>query len=367
MTTPSSDQDHVVAWVDTPPDLRDSAFESLLRLQVDALQQALIKQTLDDIASWRLAVDIQWQAAHPGQHMSSPIPHEEIERYADTVRTSYYAWIQPTFERYLRPALAPLDAAADAMRRVAGMFGNSAASADGSVPASDVQSKIDDVRADMQHWRGRLQENFLDSFVDPLEKVTTNQGLIAFAVQQQLLRSKIVYLRIRRAVLDLLGKSITAVDAVPQQHDGSGVVTWSMVALTVAGAALPLIDGLEIVGVGVGAIGAIGGSLAADGGSTGTASTLLSAPTAQEVANNIMTALSRIEDDLSHAEIDLGPPTHPGIKQSFDSIRKTLEVQRTVELHTNVGPDKRKLTVPPPAVDAVPASTITNGSLRPDR
>ncbi|WP_430786191.1 hypothetical protein [Actinoplanes sp. G11-F43] len=106
----------------TPPELAGVAYERRVRQQAQRLKAELIRQTLDDITSWKRAVDDKWDNLHPDLPFNSPIPPAEVAQYREQVRTRDYEWIVPSFERFLVPDPDDLNPALDALARIEGMF-----------------------------------------------------------------------------------------------------------------------------------------------------------------------------------------------------------------------------------------------------
>src|SRR5262249_40683346 len=120
----------MTSQVETPPDLAGGTFESTIRSKAKELKQELIKQTLQDLESWAKAMNMQWEQAHPNHPPSTilhptvddghpggfttyvdpnygeaqkRVPDSEVQQYANVVKTQYYEWVEPAFERYLKP------------------------------------------------------------------------------------------------------------------------------------------------------------------------------------------------------------------------------------------------------------------------
>jgi hypothetical protein len=199
----------VTGQIETPPELAGAAFEATIRSKAAELKSELIRQTLEDQASWAKAVRIEWERAHPGlsAESTSLLPsEEEFESYRNTVRNEYYEWVEPAFERYLAPDPDATNPMIEALRTIESMFEGSQDNAGNFAPASAALARINDVRTDMSQWQGDLQVNFIDNFLTPLQSVSVSQAAVAKVVREQLECNKILYIRYRKGVLDLVNK-----------------------------------------------------------------------------------------------------------------------------------------------------------------
>ncbi len=336
--------------VETPADLAGGAYEATIRAKAAELKRELIKQTLDDLESWRKAVDLEWQQAHPDQANLSPIPPEEIERYRNTVRHEYYEWIEPAFERYLAPDPDATNPMIEALRTIESMFGGSQDDASGFTPASPALSRINDVRIDMSQWQGDLQVNFIDNFLTPLQGVSFNQAAVAKLVREQLECNKILYIRYRKGILELVNKSIEAVKTLNNGRDPKSY-TWGTLVGIATGTILTLgTGGLAVAGAVLIVSTTLAQGLVPDPIKTNE----LSAPTAQEVAAKISEAMvamnSKAYEEEAHFE------------RAFRSICNMIADSRSKSMFSNTsGP----LTVATPGLSTAKPGDITDGSLRP--
>ncbi|BCJ61343.1 hypothetical protein [Micromonospora endophytica] len=335
--------------VTTPAELSGGSYESTVRTKAEQLKQELIRQTLDDVESWRKAVDVQWARDHPESPMS-PIPPEEIEGYRQNVRNEYYEWVVPAFERHLMPDPDAINPMIDGLRTIESTFQGSQDGAGNFVPASAALSRINDVRSDLNHWEGDLQVNFIDNFLTPLQNVSVNQAAVAKVVREQLECSKVMYIRYRKAVVELLDQSIAAVRELNNSKDPKAH-TWGTLVGIAVGTGLTLATG----GVAVaGAVLIIGSTMAQGLVPTPPQTNDLSAPTAQEVAVNISDALSKLSGDVFEEERK--------VRDAFSNICETIATSRAASIRSNTsGP----LAVATPAVSSARPSEITDGSLRP--
>ncbi|MEV6811057.1 hypothetical protein [Micromonospora sp. NPDC051296] len=343
--------------VTTPSDLAGSAYENTVRTKAAELKRELIRQTLDDIESWRKAVDVQWERAHRTGNTSapspmSPIPPEEIEAYRQTVHNDYYEWVVPAFERHLLPDPDAINPMIDGLRTIESSFHGSQDNAGNFTPASPALSRINDVRADMNHWQGDMQVNFIDNFLTPLQNVSVNQAAVAKVVREQLECSKIMYIRYRKAVVNLLDQSIEAVRELNNSKDPKSYTWGTLIGIAVG-------TGLTIATGGVAVAGAVlimGSTLAQGLVPDPPKTNELSAPTAQEVAVNVSDALSKLSGDVFEEERK--------VQDAFNNICQTIADSRAASIMNNkAGP----LAVATPSVSTARPSEITDGSLRPSR
>jgi hypothetical protein len=341
----------VADQVSTPPELRGGAFESTIKSKAAELKAELIKQTLDDIESWRKAVDNQWALAHPDQRPMSPIPPEEIQGYQNTVQSSYYEWIVPAFERYLAPDPDATDPMIAALRKIESSFQGSQDNAGNFTPASAGLSRVNDVRTDMSHWQGDLQTNFIDNFVTPLQTVSINQAAVAKVVREQLECNKVLYIRYRKGILELVNKSIEAVKTLNNGRDPKSF-TWGTLVGIAVGTALTIgTGGIATAGAVLIISSTVAQGLVPDAPKTNE----LSAPTAQEVAVKISEAMSKMDSDMIVEE--------EKVATALRNLHSAISDSRSGSIAQNKsGP----LAVATPAVGTAKPGEITDGSLRPE-
>jgi hypothetical protein len=334
----------VSSQVDTPADLAGGTYKGSVREKAAQLKQELIKQTLDDIESWRKAVDLEWAQAHPDQGNISPIPPEEIEGYRNTVRNEYYEWVEPAFEKYLEPDPDATNPMISALRTIESSFAGSQDDAGNFSAASPALSRINDVRSDMSQWQGDLQTNFIDNFLTPLQTASVNQAAVAKVVREQLECNKILYIRYRKGILELLDKSIQAVQTLNNGKDPKSFTWGTLVGISV-GTALTLgTGGLAAAGAVLIISSTISQGLVPDPPKTNE----LSAPTAQEVAVKVADAMAKMDGDLIEEERK--------VETALKNLTDTIGDARTAG-----GP----LSVPEPTLSSARAGEITDGSLRP--
>lgn len=337
--------------VDTPAEFAGSVFESAVRSKAAELKRELIRQTLEDIESWRKAVDLEWQRAHPDQWSGSPIPPEEIETYQNTVRNDYYEWVEPAFEKRLQPDPDAINPMIAALRTIESMFGGSQDNAGNFSPASPALARINDVRTDISFWQGDLQTNFIDNFLTPLQTVSMNQAAAAKLVREQLECCKILYIRYRKAILDLLDQAIGAVKTLNNQRDPEAHMWGTLIGISL-GTAVMVIPG---IGWAIGGAVLVASSTIAQGLAPDPPKTFeVSAPTAQEVAVKVSEALSKLSSTMLDEERQ--------VEEAFRNVYNGIADSRRTSINNNTaGP----LAVAVPDVcDAKPAE-ILDGSFRP--
>jgi len=336
--------------VETPAELAGATFETTIRTRAADLKSELIKQTLDDIESWRKAVDREWERAHPDQMMGPPIDEKEIESFRNMVRTEYYEWVEPAFERCLRPDPDAINPMIEALRTIESTFGGSQDNAGNFTPASPALARINDVRTDMSHWQGDLQTNFIDNFLTPLQTVSLNQAAVAKVVREHLECSKVLYIRHRKGILELVNQSIEAVKILNNGRDPKSYVWGTLVGISVGTALTLATGGLAAAGV----VLIIGSTLAQGLTPDPKPTNELSAPTAQEVAANISTALADMSSDMFTEERK--------VQEAFNTLYNTIADSRAASINNNrSGP----VAVATPAVSTAKPDEVTDGSLRP--
>jgi hypothetical protein len=350
--------------VQTPPGLAGSTYQSAVTSKANDLKQALINQTIADVESWAKAMQNEYAQAHPdrpsdtvipdgggwvrhvdknGNSAEQVIPEAELEKYRTTIRTSYYEWVVPAFERYLTPDPDAINPMIEAMRKIEGMFHGSSDGAGHANFASPGLARSNDVRADMGYWQGAFREDFIDNFVTPLETVSINQATLAAAVRSQLVCGKGIYVEYRDAVIKLLDKSLEAVKLLNNQRDPKPCLWGTLVGISI-GTALTLVTG----GVAMAGAALIIGATLAQGVIPDAPKTNdLAAPTAQEVAINIGDAMTKLDADVAGHEDSL--------KTVFDNITKFIADTRDGKVHSNVsGP----LNVAAPVLDSATQAEI---------
>lgn len=333
----------------TPPDLAGYAYESAVRAKAANLRRELIRQTIDDIESWTQAVDVQWRYEHPGMPMPIRTTDDEIQRYYETVRTDFYEWVEPAFERYLRPDPDALNPMIDALRGIESTFGGGQDDAVGFFPVSPALSRINDIRADMGEWQGDLQENFIDGFLTPLQSTSLNQASVAKVIREQLECGKVVYIRCRRGIIELLDTALAAVEALNNDCDPKTLL-WGTLVLTAVGTGFALAPELAVAGAVLSIAGTMAQGLIPDPQKTNK----LSAATAQEVAINLAHALSAMEGDLLDEERKM--------ENALRRIYDTMSRSRADSVSRNIsGP----LAVAVPALATAQPADFAYGSLRP--
>ncbi|MGA8115192.1 MAG: hypothetical protein WCA46_16130 [Actinocatenispora sp.] len=336
--------------VETPAELAGGTFEQTIRSKAAELKKALIDQTLNDAESWAKAVDVQWQYAHPDQPPLSPISAEEITKFRDSVNNEYYEWVVPAFERYLSPDPDAINSMISALRSIESMFGGSQDGAGTFSPASEALGRINDVRTEMGEWEGDLQTNFIDNFLTPLQTVSLNQAAVAKLVREQLECCKILYIRYRKGILNLVNDSIEAVKTLNNGRDPKSYM-WGTIAIIVVGTALTAGSGAVLA---AGTVLSIAGTIAQGVTPDPPKTNELSAPTAQEVAVKISDAMIKMDQDVGKEE--------EKAKTAFDNIYQAISTSRSKSISSNTSGD---LAVAVPAVSTAKPGDITDGSMRP--
>ncbi|MFC6014658.1 hypothetical protein ACFP2T_00405 [Plantactinospora solaniradicis] len=331
--------------VETPADLAGGTYKATIREKAAELKRELIRQTLDDIESWRKAVDLEWAQAHPEQPAHSPIPPAEIEGYKNTVRNEYYEWVEPAFEKYLEPDPDGTNGMIAALRTIESSFQGSQDDAGSFSGASPALSRINDVRTDMAQWQGDLQTNFIDNFLTPLQSASINQAAVAKIAREQLECNKVIYIRYRKGILELVKQAIEAVKTLNNNKDPKSF-EWGTIVVAVAGAALAAVPGAGWVAAG--AVLTITATIAEGLVPEPPKKHDLGAPTAQEVAVKVAEGMSKMDADIFEEERK--------VKAAFESILEGV---------SNARREGGPLSVPEPALSSARPGEITDGSLRP--
>jgi hypothetical protein len=340
---------------DTPADLAGNAYISAVRSKASQLKTELINQTLNDMESWRKAVNVQWANAHPDQPDGphSPISPQEYADYQNRVAHDYYEWVEPAFERYLKPDPDAANAMIDVLGTIESSFQGSTDNAGHFTPTSPALSRITDALIDMDHWQGQLQENFVGNFLSPLQNVSRNEGSVANAARELLLLNKIHYIRYRKSVLNLLDTSIRAVQLLNNQRDPKPCLWGTLVAISIGTVLTAGTGGVLAVGIAGIVAGTLGQGLIPDPPEKND----LAAPTAQEVAVNITNAMTKLDQDTYHNGEEK-------LERSFRDLYATISELRSNNVASNIsGP----LNVARPDLDAASPADILGGSFVPSR
>ncbi|GIE74139.1 hypothetical protein Aph02nite_00890 [Actinoplanes philippinensis] len=223
----------------TPADLAGQAFERAVRDRAGKLKRELIRQTLEDATSWARAVNDKWANAHPGEWDGIPIDTAEVDRYRQQVSTQDYEWVVPSFERFLAPDPDALDPIIDALATIEGSL-DGAANANGAwTGTSPALARINDVRDDLKFWDGAFKDNFIDNFVTPLETVIPNHREVIRCTRQAIEGAKIIHIRMRRSVLNMLDTGIKATQQLSNGAcTGADVMKWASIAMCAVGTAV---------------------------------------------------------------------------------------------------------------------------------
>ncbi|GAA4590248.1 hypothetical protein BJY16_009174 [Actinoplanes octamycinicus] len=340
----------------TPADVAGEAYATAVRTKSLKLKQELIRQTLEDSASWTRAVNDKWANDHPGEWDGLPIPPEEIQQYRQRVQTEDYEWVVPSFERYLEPDPDKLTPIIDALAKVEAMLQGRADQEGGWTGSSPALQRINDVRADMTLWEGAFKENFVDRFLTPLGNVVPNQREVIALSREQLEGAKIIHIRFRKSVLSMLDNGIKAVQQLSNSAcKGSDVLKWGSIALCVVGTiggGMTLGVGAAAAAVAIDVLGTVAGGLVP---SDKEATKLdLAANTATEVAGKILSAQSALDNDTySQEEI-----VTTALRSLYSIVSTERQPTRTSNRSTAFG------VATPALADATPGQ-ITGGSFRP--
>ena len=336
----------------TPADLAGARYETTVRQQAAKLRDELIKQTIEDMESWLKAAENEWTAAHPDKPFGSPIPPQEVEQYRAKVRTEYFEWVVPAFERYLAPDPDDIDPVIDSLRKIEGMFEGQADTAGNFTGASPALSRINDVRTDMAAWEGSFKNNFIDNFLTPLQSVVPNQRKLVSLVRGQLECNKIIYIRYRAAVVKLLEKGIHATQMLNNARDPKAELWGTLIACAI-GTALGAVTG----GWGLAATAVLldaGGTLAQGLIPNPPETNDLSAPTAVEVGIKISQAMNALDHDTSEQE--------RLVANALNEITGMLENNRSKAIFANTAGN---FSVAAPQLDDATGKQITDGAFRP--
>ncbi len=265
-------------------------------------------------------------------------------------------WVVPSFERFLQPDPDALNPIIESLAKIEGML-EGRASNDGTwTGASAALGRINDVRVEMAGWQGAFQSNFIDRFVTPLEAVVPNQRELVRYSRNAIEGAKIVHIRFRKSVLNMLDNGIKATRQLSNSAcTGADAMKWgtiAMCALGTIGGALTAGAGVFVTAVIIDVAGTIGGGLVPNGKEATKLD--LAADTATEVAAKIMSAQSALDNDTYTAEED--------VVRSLRDLQRGLAAERLKTVSSNVsGP----FGVAVPALaDAAPGQ-ITGGSFRP--
>lgn len=313
----------------TPVHLAGDAFAMTLRAKATKLRDELIRQTLDDMASWERAVEAEMGRTHPELRVGTRTYLEEVQTFRERVPQDF-AWVLPTFEAFLTPDPDATNPAIDTLGTIRTMFDGEPDSSNNWTGTSPALTRINTVRAEMvASWRGQFTNNFIDHFVDPLQTVLPNQRNLAQLVQEQLICSKILYIRRRQSVLDLIDNATLAVQNLTGRYDAAGVGKWATIAAIALGTSLgPFVTGLGLLSaIMLDAGGTILQGLVPDGERAVTKMEL-AGYTAAEVAAKVTMAISALERDTYEQE-RLATDALRAISQALENMRRPAVLSNT--------------------------------------
>ncbi|GAA4951443.1 hypothetical protein [Actinoplanes utahensis] len=333
--------------VTTPPELAGAAFEGRVREQARALKAELIRQNLADADSWARSVEDKWANENPDKAPIFAISDEERARYRDRVENSDHEWIIPSFEQLITPDPDQFNPIIDVLSQVEASFGGRPDSTGKWVGADPNLGRLHDVRTDMDEWAGAFKNSFIDRFLTPFQSTLPNHSLLARSVGDQMRLMKVTYIRQRKSTLELLDNAIAATKALSNRStSGADAVKWATIMLVVSGTLL------AAYGTGVGVVataaclevaGTVGQGLLPEPKEK--QKLPLSAPTATEVAQNVVQALNRLTSDVHETEqIAVG---------ALRELHRVAERERLTALRSNT--PGAFLVPAPPLADATPA------------
>ncbi|MDI6097172.1 hypothetical protein QLQ12_00930 [Actinoplanes sp. NEAU-A12] len=310
-----------------PAHLSGQAYESAVRQKARRLKDELIRQTLEDLASWRKAVDDKWAQAHPDLAPIFPISEAEIEQYRQRVRHEDYEWIVPAFDSFLDPDPGRFDPIIDTLAGVEAMFGGDADASGSWVGSEPALVRINDVREEMGNWQGDFRDAFIDEFVTPLQNTFPNHRELARLARAEVKMARLIYLRRRKSVLTLLDQSLAATQALGKgSFSGNEAFKWGSIILVVAGT----VAGAFAPGVGILAsalimetVGTVGQGFLDD--PPDEEKLPLAGATATEVAINVNTAMGKLNADVALSESKAAAAFHSQ-QQLLEQIRKRARV-----------------------------------------
>jgi hypothetical protein len=339
--------------IDTPPELAGAVFEATIRSKAAELKSELIRQTLEDGDSWERAIRTEYEKAYPGESAGSePVPAtiSEVKAWHRTVQDDYYEWVEPAFERYLTPDPDAGDPVIETLRTIESMFGGSQDHAGGFTAASPALTRINDARADMNQWEGHLQINFIDNFLTPLQSASVSQAAIAKFVREQFECNKILHIRRRKGILRLVNDSIEAVQTLTNGRDPETYMWGTLVGISLGTGLTLAPGGIAVAGAALIISSTLAQGIAPDPDRT----TTLSAPTAQEVAINVVEAMNCMDRDTDEQE------RH--VEAAFKSIYTTIANSRSGPISNNAS---GQLAVAVPELSTASPADIVDGSLHP--
>ncbi|MEU4619313.1 hypothetical protein AB0G04_04930 [Actinoplanes sp. NPDC023801] len=335
--------------ITTPPDLAGAAYENRVREQARVLKSELIRQTLEDSASWARSVEDKWANDHPDLAPIFPVTDQEIAEYRERVQNSDYEWIIPAFEQFITPD-------PDQFTPIIAALGKIEASFDGTLDGEGNWTgpntnllRIHDVRTDMDEWAGAFKNSFIDRFLTPFQGTLLKHAELALIAGDQMRLTKVCYIRQRKSVLELLDQAINATRALSNGACSPGdVLKWATIMMVATG---------TVVGAYATGVGIVAGAVCLEVAGTIGQGLLpqpeekqklpLTAPTASEVAMNVSQAISRLANDLHNME--------QVAANALRELHWAVEKERIRAATSNL---PGTFTVPaPPLANATPAQT----------
>lgn len=301
---------------DTPPEYANQSFVPALTEKAEQLRQEFVRQTLQDLNSYLEALLQEYNKANPDRPATNVtsgafsviisngpgLPNDEvlltdaeIRQWQYAIENEHYAWVVPTFERYLTPDPDEANLAIDNLGTIAAMFGGSVAEA-GELGNRDLGlTGLQTVRDQMEnHWEGSFQQTFIGNFVAPLENGLACQAAAARISKELLEANKISKIAQRKAILDLLDKAIAALGDLGAGGKSAKSYAWGTLVGIAAGTLIAATGGMAAW---VGAV-IISSSTLAQGLEVGSDAepVEIGGTTAQDVAVAVQRALTKQDE-----------------------------------------------------------------------
>lgn len=268
---------------------------------------------------WEAAVRIRGEVElryiplnHPDRHLAGQIPKSnsgyprkpwsvgEHGRYLGTADDwarlkEQYAWIPREFDSYCTNVdPSEFDKfIADAQRAAFTLYcsGEPRSLDSSALAAAPIQQCMEMADGVLVHWSGEAARTFRKNFVLAIPKVAKNQAFVGKILMHAMIANKDVFVQAQDDLLDVAGKTLTALEA----STGSGGGSNAAVVLTVVGAIATVGAGLATLPWGgAGAVAVFTIVAGVSSGMAGVGATFPSGPEAEMSADTVDGVLSNM-------------------------------------------------------------------------
>lgn len=242
------------------------------------------------------------------------------------------SWIPDRFRHFLWPYPWDFTEKLDAADEIAAMLGTSLE--EGDFVDGQVVANIDSAILGMSEWEGRLTENFLSNYLEPMSShIAKNQGNLTLVLHDSLQAMRDIYVEGRVSLMDIGKNAVTALDnangatanvadikAVLSVISGAFGIAAVALGSTAAGAAA------NVAAVAVASSFAIAGEYLPEDSEP----LPLEADYPEDVLTKISDALDQLESDIAAKEDELIKVISDGVQEvntiALDGVYDTMVV-----------------------------------------